>query len=223
MCQAESLGKPNTLITSSDSSADPCEAPKLPSDCLPTGENAVKDKGIQRNGCDPNKKRTTVCSRRLADLCFADQKDLDDYERTFPDGDRHGSMTPALKQKTMIRIAEIKKIAQSGCFKTAADYDAAALVFLHSENAEDYLQAAKWASKALELGDQCHKRYVGFGFGRYLIETNHKLADGCPCYNKPAGLSADLERGFLENFGCLMKDPKIRSSSGETCLTKACQ
>jgi len=84
-----------------------------------------------------------------------------------------------------------------------------------------------FASKALELGDQCHRRYIAFGIRKYLTALKledrdyslvHKnLPNGCECYSlvKASG-NASLEK----SFAC---EQPGKAKNGRPCPIKACE
>lgn len=180
------------------------------------------------NSCAPSKARSNSCERELRDICLSDQKEL---ELCHDQGGCNSTNLPRNYTKHVSeRIRKIEKLVSSGCMKNAEDYAAAAVVLLHSDTTsfkpQSYLQAFKFAQKALELGDECHRRYIAFGIRKNLAAK--KLGDGdysvaflplpngCQCYSlrSPTGGSS-LERS-------LVCQPNMKTKIGQTCLIKAC-
>lgn len=91
------------------------------------------------------------------------------------------------------RRMRVGAIFGEGCFKEAGDYIAAALVFQHGDQPEQFFQTFIWAKRAVELGDSSHQDLVALGVDRYLVNTGRKQlfgsqyfksstkAEGCWC------------------------------------------
>jgi hypothetical protein len=73
--------------------------------------------------------------------------------------------------KRRMRVGEI---FGEGCFKTAADFSAAALVYQHGNVPEHFFQTFIWSKRAVELGDESQKRLMAMGLDRYLVSSGKK-------------------------------------------------
>lgn len=72
------------------------------------------------------------------------------------------------------RRQRIGEIFGEGCFKSAEDYAAAALVYQHGVQPDHFFQTFLWAQKSVELGDASQKWLMAAGIDRYLVNTGHK-------------------------------------------------
>lgn len=80
----------------------------------------------------------------------------------------------AVAQRDVERRQRVGQIFGEGCFKTAADYAAAALVFQHGDSPDHYLQSFMWSKRSIELGDESQKSLMALSLDRYLVNTGHK-------------------------------------------------
>lgn len=143
-------------------------------------------------------------------------------------------MPPGYEERVTKRVREIGEIFEKGCFTKAEDYSAAAVTFLHTdrtiyEKPETYLKVIDWARKAVEMGDECHRRYIAYGVHKYFdalkapgIHEKYSLAnltsdnEGCPCYSVRKAVAG---RNFQKQFAC----EQIRKSmSGKLCTFRPC-
>ena len=76
------------------------------------------------------------------------------------------------------RRVEVARIFAEACFKSAADYASAALIFQHGNTADHYYQAFLWANEAVKLGDKLQTYQAANGLDRYLVATGHKQLFG---------------------------------------------
>jgi len=76
------------------------------------------------------------------------------------------------------RRIEVADIFAEACFKSAADYASAALIFQHGNTADHYYQAFLWANEAVKLGDELQTYQVANGLDRYLVAIGHKQLFG---------------------------------------------
>jgi hypothetical protein len=81
-----------------------------------------------------------------------------------------------------IRIRRVGEIFAEGCFHTAADYAAAALVFQHGSVPDHYYQAYLWAKRAFDLGDLSQKQMIANAIDRYLINLGFKQIFGAQTF-----------------------------------------
>lgn len=77
--------------------------------------------------------------------------------------------------KHRIRVGEI---FGEGCLKSAADYEAAFLVYQHGNTPDQYFQAFLWARQAQSLGQPNMKGEIAMAVDRYLVSTGHKQLFG---------------------------------------------
>ncbi len=82
-------------------------------------------------------------------------------------------MAKVVKRDT-IRRRRVGEIFGEGCFQTAKDFAAAAIVFQHGIVSEHFFQAFIWTQRAVELGDSSQKRLMALALDRYLVTIGHK-------------------------------------------------
>jgi hypothetical protein len=130
--------------------------------------------------CPSDSQKQTARSNELQEIVKADQAD-----RQLP-GDKidWSKVTPADE----VRAKRVAEIFAEGCFKSAKDYAAAALVFQHGLVPDHYYQAYLWSKKALDLGDNTQKLMVANSIDRYLISLGYKQLFGAQSFrNGPHG------------------------------------
>lgn len=113
--------------------------------------------------CFDDPERQTLRSQELQTLVKADQDDRNDpidWERVHP--------------RDEARRKRVGEIFGEGCFKTAEDYAAAALVYQHGNVPDHFFMTYLWAKRAVELGDSSQKRLMAMGIDRYLVNIGHK-------------------------------------------------
>lgn len=113
--------------------------------------------------CPDDPERQMLRSQELQTLVKEDQDDRTDpidWVRVLP--------------RDEARRKRIGEIFGEGCFKTADDYAAAALVYQHGNIPDHFFQTFLWAKKAVELGDPSQKRLMAMGIDRYLVNIGHK-------------------------------------------------
>lgn len=116
--------------------------------------------------CQDDPERQSLRSQELQTLVKEDQDDRQipadqiDWEKVLP--------------RDEARRKRIGEIFGEGCFKTADDYAAAALVYQHGNIPDHFFQTYLWAKRAVELGDSSQKRLMAMGVDRYLINIGHK-------------------------------------------------
>lgn len=103
------------------------------------------------------------------------------------------------------RRERVAAIFADGCFKTAADYRNAALVFQHGSAPDHFFQTYLWSRRAVELGDKNAVEMAALGLDRYLEYTGRKQiyasqarvlpeTDGCNCLWPVEDSSTDEDR-----------------------------
>ena len=108
----------------------------------------------------------------------AKQKLRSEELQTLVNEDQKGRKPPidwsVVQPRDEARRKRIGEIFGEGCFSTAADYAAAALVYQHGVIPDHFFQTFIWAKKAVELGDPKQKWLMAAGIDRYLVNINHK-------------------------------------------------
>lgn len=116
-----------------------------------------------QNSCVTDPKVYEMKSHELQKIVTADQ------------AERTGNIDwTAIEKRDEARRKKVAEIFAEGCFKSAADYAAAALVFQHGNSPDHFFQTFTWAKKAVELGDKNQLRLMTLGLDRYLINIGHK-------------------------------------------------
>jgi hypothetical protein len=172
--------------------------------------------------CPNDPERQKLRSAELQKIVKADQAD-----RQVP-GDQidWDKVAPADEARAK-RIAEI---FAEGCFKTALDYAAAALVFQHGVVLDHYYQAYLWTKESMALGADPEKYLMVDAIDRYLISLGYKQLFGAQSYRSgPNGCHciASIEEKFSERnrvrvCGISLKD-RIISLQKENQANSACQ
>jgi len=106
-------------------------------------------------------------SAELQEIVQADQADRESWDRMTPEKSRE------IQQRDRARRMRVGEIFGEGCFSTAEDFAAAALVYQHGDVPDHYLQAFMWAKRAVELGGDS-TRLMAVTIDRYLVNTGHK-------------------------------------------------
>jgi hypothetical protein len=143
--------------------------------------------------CPNDPEKLVLRSAELQDIVKADQAD-----RQLP-GNKidWGKVAPADEARAK-RVAEI---FAEGCFHSAKDYAAAALVFQHGVVPDHYYQTYLWTKKAIELGDETQKQLMVDAIDRYLISLGYKQLFGAQSYrDRPPGCHclAPVESKFAD-------------------------
>lgn len=113
--------------------------------------------------CSEDPEKQAARSKELRAIVKEDQEDRAgaiDWQRVLP--------------RDESRRKRVGEIFGEGCFKTAEDYAAAALVYQHGNVPEHFFQTFLWAKKAVELGDLSQKRLMVMGVDRYLVNIGQK-------------------------------------------------
>lgn len=124
--------------------------------------------------CLYNSELQEVKSKELQQLMEEDQND-----RTQED---YLSITEEewlkISKNDLERRKRVGEIFAEGCFKTAADYNAAGLIYQHGDAPDHFYQTYIWAKRALELGDVDAKDLMALSVDRYLVSIGHKQLFG---------------------------------------------
>lgn len=122
--------------------------------------------------CQEDKPRLEARSNELKMIVKADQDDRSDWQNKTME-----EMLLVVRRDEQ-RRKRVGEIFGEGCFSTAADYGAAALVFQHGNVSDHFLQTFLWAKKSIELGDVTQKQLVADAIDRYLISLGKKQLFG---------------------------------------------
>jgi hypothetical protein len=152
--------------------------------------------------CQANSALHSQRSKELQELYNADQND---YRKTL---DEHPDQP--FDQKKMLQMGKndlkrrqrVGEIFGEGCFQTAADYSAAAMIYQHGEVPDHFFQAFIWAKKAGDLGDSKQKHLEAMALDRYLVKSGFKELFGTQA-DKSSGSSCwcldQVEETFPES------------------------
>jgi hypothetical protein len=138
--------------------------------------------------CAHSHKNPYACDKTTHELRAAEIQTLVKADQDDRKGAQITHETVARDKTRRMRLGEI---FGEGCFQTAADFAAAALVYQHGNVPEHFFQAFIWAQRAVELGDPTQERLMGLALDRYLVNTGRKQLyasqaskpsdDGCWC------------------------------------------
>ena len=159
-------------------------------------------------------------SKEIQEIVQADQADRDNFAAKPLPSD--------IDERDTARRQRIASIFAEGCFQSADDYSASALVFQHGNMSDHYFQTFLWSKKAVELGDTSKKRRMALGLDRYLVAIGHKQlfasqaykTDSCWCLQPVE--SSFLESMRQEYMGNGLKDQFIwvdQLNKGSSCPT----
>lgn len=115
------------------------------------------------SSCRVDRPRAEERSRELQRLVAKDQADRQDNK-----------LDPGTIERDLARRKRVAEIFGEGCFETAADFAAGALVFQHGDVPEHFLQAFIWSKRAVELGHEKSRRLMALAIDRYLVNTGRK-------------------------------------------------
>ncbi|BCA95887.1 hypothetical protein TUM19329_22480 [Legionella antarctica] len=155
--------------------------------------------------CWEQPKKQALRSKELQKLEKTDQSDRANYFKLSEKG------------KIKIALADLKRrqrvgeIFGEGCFKTAADFRAAALIYQHGEIPDHFYQAFVWANRAVQLGDKNQKQMAALAIDRYLVSIGHKQLfssqakiipnkNGCFCMQQS---EKRVPGHFIKEYGAL--------------------
>jgi hypothetical protein len=122
--------------------------------------------GLPFKLCQEDLPRQELRSKELQDIAKADQND----RSVSPEKINWDQVLP----RDEARRKRVGEIFGEGCFKTAQDYAAAALVYQHGNTPDHFYQTFLWAKKSLDLGDASQSRLMVMGLDRYLVAIGHK-------------------------------------------------
>ena len=91
--------------------------------------------------------------------------------------------------RDLARRIKVASIFAKGCFKSAADYASAAMVFQHGAAADHFYQTFIWANKAVQLGDESQRWLTAAGIDRYLVKIGQKQLFGTQFSKDPTEIS----------------------------------
>ncbi len=128
----------------------------------------------QFKSCPDDPQKQALRSNELQEIVKADQAD-----RQIPGNQIDWNKVSAADEVRAKRVAEI---FAEGCFKSARDYAAAALVFQHGVVPDHYYQAYLWSKKALDLGDQTQGQMVANAIDRHLMSLGYKQLFGAQSF-----------------------------------------
>ena len=134
--------------------------------------------------CSSDPARQAARSAELQKIEAADQADRKMFEAP-----KSISSSKLLKmgQRDVLRRQRVGEIFGEGCFRVAADYAAAALVYQHGDMPDHSFQAFVWAKRAVDLGDNSQRSLVGLAIDRYLVKTRHKALFGSESHPSDTG------------------------------------
>ena len=126
----------------------------------------------------------TTIGMPCADLNIQSQRSLELQKiREADQSDRAwqaNGISPDLKtlekmsRNDLKRRMRVGEIFGEGCLKSAADYEAAFIVYQHGNTSAQYFQAFLWSKEALTLGNSKVKSDVAMAIDRYLVSIGHK-------------------------------------------------
>lgn len=122
--------------------------------------------------CATDSAKQEAMSNELQMLMAEDQKDRENAYH--PTNNEMAKMT----QQDHKRRDRVDVMFRSGCFKTASDYYAAALIYQHGGETRYYYQAHQWAKQAMALGDANARQLAMVALDRYLISIGKKQIFG---------------------------------------------
>ncbi len=97
------------------------------------------------------------------------------------------STLETMSKNDLVRRKRVGEIFDEGCLKSAADYEAAFIVYQHGNTPDQYFQAFLWSKQALALGDTQVKGEVAMAVDRYLVSIGHKQLFGTQASQKVIG------------------------------------
>jgi hypothetical protein len=121
--------------------------------------------------CANDPKKYELRTRELQALLKADQDDR-----------KQASISPQLAFRDRKRRMRVGEIFGEGCFKSANDFSAAALIFQHGDKQEHFYQTFIWSKKSYELGNIKSKELMALAIDRYLISLGHKQLFGSQAF-----------------------------------------
>ena len=118
-----------------------------------------------------------AASNLLSKLEASDQR-----EREKPNLTKNDWLT--MNKNDLKRRIQVSELFAEGCFKSAADYYNAAMIFQHGDAPDQYYQAFIWAKRSAELGNFAGKHMSFLAVDRYLVSVGKKQLFGSQYYAK---------------------------------------
>jgi hypothetical protein len=141
--------------------------------------------------------RQSQRSKEMQDIYNADQADRALAHQT-PE-----TAWPDIEKRDLERRVRVAAIFAEGCFKSAADYSAAAMVFQHGDQPDHFFQTYLWSKRAMELGDSSQVQMLTRGIDRYLVNTNHKqlfATQAFKPFSQPCWCLDPVEKSFSDEL-----------------------
>ncbi len=156
-----------------------------------------------------DEERSDARSKELREIVIIDQRDRENFFNKTP------TELHDLAKRDSLRRKRVGEIFLEGCFATAQDFAAGALVYQHGDSPEHYLKAYRWASKAVELGDASQRQLSAMAIDRYLVALGRRQLFGSQAHRKDLAEGGcwclkQVEEGF--------PDEVRKSITGKTLL-----
>jgi hypothetical protein len=135
---------------------------------------------------------------RSAELLQLERADLDDRKDEYHSDKWTEDQIEVLRKRDLARRGRVAEIFAEGCFSTAADYRAAALVFQHGDAPDHHFQTFLWSKRGVEAGDASQKKMMAYGIDRYLVGVGKKQLFGSQSYAE--GSSCHCEQPVEPSF-----------------------
>ncbi len=157
----------------------------------------------QSKSCLSDPKIQTARSSELQEIYKNDQDDRKFMESGL-DKIWPKDKTEIMNRNDIERRRRVAEIFAEGCFKTSADYVAAAMVFQHGIVPDHFYQTFIWSKKALDLGDVHSKHMMALGIDRYLVNIGQKQLFGSQAHkvniNDLCWCIQSIEKSFPESL-----------------------
>jgi hypothetical protein len=125
-------------------------------------------KNIVGASCRDDPEAYIEATKTLAQAYIADQKDRENSL------DFTSEKMVLMSKRDEQRRKVIAELFARGCFKSAADYKNAAIIFQHGLVPENYYQSFIWAKTAARLGDTEAQHLVNLAIDRFLVQSGFK-------------------------------------------------
>lgn len=168
-------------------------------------------------------------SRELQILVIDDQSDRHDYAKM------NKVQLSQMAENDRVRRKRVGEIFGEGCLKSAADFNAAALIFQHGDSPEHYYQSFLWSLRALQLGDSLNRDGVAVAIDRYLVNIGHKQLfgtqakaipgqKGCYCIQQS---EPSVPESMVSKYAALSKQARAKEynklfNQHSSCVMKEC-
>jgi hypothetical protein len=116
-------------------------------------------------------------SKELQEIYRGDQDDRKEIEANL-DKPWPKDVIEKMSRSDAKRRRQVAKIFADGCFKSSADYAAAAMVYQHGIVPDHFFQTFLWSKRAVELGDNSQKHLMALGIDRYLMNLGQRQLFG---------------------------------------------